>query len=949
MVDLRARLQAALSERYTIERELGRGGMATVFLARDLKHERAVAIKVLHPELASAIGVDRFLREIKLAARLQHPNILPLHDSGEVNGLLFYAMPFVDGESLRDRLAREQHLGLDESLKIAREAADALEYAHRHDVVHRDIKPENILLSAGQAVVADFGIARAIDSSAADKLTQTGIVVGTPAYMSPEQAAGEQRLDGRSDIYSLGCVVYEMLAGHPPFFGATAREVLARHTLDPVPSLRTARPTVPASVERSILIALAKSPADRFARAAEFAAALAARPSDSSVRRGDRRAWPIAATIAVAIAGALLWSRSTTRPPLDPDLVAVAPFTVFNEQYDLWREGLVDLLSSGLDGAGPLRTVSPTVVVRGWSGHADATSAAALGRRTGARFAVYGRVVPAGQDSVRLTASLLDVATGQARAEVEVRDLGERLDRVADSLVVGLLRELGRARPTRAQFASLGTTSLPALKAFLQAEQFYRLTLSDSALAYVNRAITLDRQFAVAWRRLSTVSRWLGSDSLADVYAQRAASLNHGLAPRDSILIFGDSLFRALERPVGRVERPVRIRLISTLEAASRRYSTDPEVWYSLADAGLHFPVLGRTTSDNLLATFQRAISLDSTFGPPYIHAAEIALGLGRTDEAQRYLATHLRLKPVSTDAAGRGVQLAAQLVDAGGAGSDFEARADTLPTDMLLNAFSVIARWTDSAETTVRLARILFKREGSSSPYFFALPGVLAYRGHLREAYTMGGAKRAATFALFGGVPPESLETLYGRTLRRRLEFNAYEGLTPALYLLPRWSADRDTAALRLLAQRHDSVARNDTMVEARLWGQYGTRAAAAYLALARGDTALALQRFTALPDSVCLCVADRILTSQLLAARGLHQDASRALELGQPQVWYSPLAGLWYLERARVAEQLGQRENAIDFYQFVRNVWRHADPELQPFVAEAHAALTRLGREPR
>src|SRR2546422_3831970 len=248
--------------------------MATVYLARDLKHDRRVALKVLHSELAATVGPERFQREIKLAARLQHPHILTVLDSGEAAGQLWYTMPFVEGESLRSRLQRERQLPLDDALRITREVADALGYAHSHDVVHRDVKPENILLSGGHAVVVDFGIGRAITAAGGDRLTESGISVGTPAYMSPEQATGDTQLDGRSDLYSLACVLYEMLAGHPPFLGTSAREVLARHTLDPVPSLRTARRTVTGAVEAAIRPALAKAPADRFATAAAFAVAL---------------------------------------------------------------------------------------------------------------------------------------------------------------------------------------------------------------------------------------------------------------------------------------------------------------------------------------------------------------------------------------------------------------------------------------------------------------------------------------------------------------------------------------------------------------------------------------------------------------------------------------------------------------------------------------------------
>ncbi|MFQ5792620.1 MAG: serine/threonine-protein kinase, partial [Acidobacteriota bacterium] len=266
MPDTFDRLKAALAGRYAIEREVGAGGMATVYLAEDLKHHRKVAVKVLHPELAATVGPGRFVREIEIAAKLTHPNVLMLIDSGEADGFLYYVMPFVEGESLRERLHREGPLLLDEVVRITREVGDALDDAHAHDVIHRDIKPENILLEAGHAVIADFGIARAVTQAEGEGLTETGLSVGTPAYMSPEQATGT-RLDRRSDLYALGCVVYEMLGGEPPFTGTTPQAIMARHAVDPVPSLRTLRATVSEAVEQVVEKSLAKVPADRFATA----------------------------------------------------------------------------------------------------------------------------------------------------------------------------------------------------------------------------------------------------------------------------------------------------------------------------------------------------------------------------------------------------------------------------------------------------------------------------------------------------------------------------------------------------------------------------------------------------------------------------------------------------------------------------------------------------------
>ncbi|NIO31919.1 MAG: protein kinase, partial [Gemmatimonadetes bacterium] len=268
------RLRSALGDRYRVEDEIGHGGMATVYLAQDLKHERRVAIKVLRPDLASMLGPERFLREIQIEAGLQHINILPIYDSGEADGFLYYVMPYVEGESLRARIEREKQLPLDDALQITREIAEALSYAHDHGIVHRDIKPENILLSGGHAVLADFGIARAIGVAGGQRVTESGHAVGTPHYMSPEQAGGEAELDGRSDLYSLGCVLYEMLAGEPPFTGRTARAVIARHMAESPPPLLVVRPSVPPRVGEAIEKALAKTPADRFATAADFVTTL---------------------------------------------------------------------------------------------------------------------------------------------------------------------------------------------------------------------------------------------------------------------------------------------------------------------------------------------------------------------------------------------------------------------------------------------------------------------------------------------------------------------------------------------------------------------------------------------------------------------------------------------------------------------------------------------------
>src|SRR5437016_3880345 len=334
------RLQVALAERYTINRELGRGGMATVYLAEDLKHRRLVALKVLSPDLGAALGKDRFLREIDIAARLTHPHILPLHDSGEADGLLYYVMPYVEGQSLRGRLVRERQLPLEDALHITRQVADALCYAHSRDVVHRDIKPENILFQSGHAVVSDFGIARAIGVAGGGSVTGTGIAVGTPGYMSPEQTRGIAQLDGRSDLYSLGCVLYEMLAGDPPFTGWSAQAILARQEFEPVPRLRTVRDTVPDWVEQAVTRALAKAPADRFRTAAGFIAAL-------TQPRTITGAEPAAALV---------------QPSAAANSIAVLPFLNMSAdpENEYFSDGMTEEIVHALSAVGSLRVASRT-------------------------------------------------------------------------------------------------------------------------------------------------------------------------------------------------------------------------------------------------------------------------------------------------------------------------------------------------------------------------------------------------------------------------------------------------------------------------------------------------------------------------------------------------------------------------------------------------------------
>jgi serine/threonine-protein kinase len=486
MVHRLAQLSDALQGRYTIERELGRGGMATVYLARDVKLHRRVALKLLHPDLGATLGPERFLREIDIASRLTHPHILALHDAGEADGRLFYAMPYVEGESLRQRLEREQQLPIAEAITIVRSVASALTYAHHAGVIHRDIKPENILLAreaedgVPHPLVADFGIARALDAAGGERLTETGLALGTPAYMSPEQAASG-RLDGRSDIYALGCVAYEMLAGQPPFAGPTAQAILARHSVDPVPSLRTVRATIPPTVEAAIERALAKVPADRFTTADQFAQALTAPEVRKSrflralrVHRTRLVLGVAAGTLAAGTAAVMLPGSSPAVVPLAAT-IAVLPFSGGGDTA-LARLGrdLAVRISASLDGIGEIETADRLRVAQEASDRRALSldGAAALARRLGASSLLRGTLVRVG-DQVRLDLGLYGTEGLAPLAEgITVTAHRDSIGTLTDSASWALLRQVWqRGEPPSPSLAAVTTRSLPALRTFLNGER----------------------------------------------------------------------------------------------------------------------------------------------------------------------------------------------------------------------------------------------------------------------------------------------------------------------------------------------------------------------------------------------------------------------------------------------------------------------------------------------
>ncbi|MGH9258895.1 MAG: protein kinase domain-containing protein, partial [Acidimicrobiales bacterium] len=473
------RLTAALAARYAIQRELGRGGMATVYLADDLKHHRQVAVKVLRPELASALGPDRFLREIEIAARLNHPHILALYDSGEADGFLFYVMPFVKGESLRQRLKRDTELPIEEALGITRQVATALDHAHAQGLIHRDIKPENVLLHEGEAMVTDFGIALAVSAAAGERLTGTGLVVGTPEYMSPEQATGERALDASSDTYSLGCVLYEMLAGEPPYTGPSARAVIAKRLTDPVPAVRRLRDGVPAHVEHAITQALAKVPADRFATTLAFADALT-RPAGV---------------------------RATSRA------VAVLPFLNLSADPDneYFADGITEDVIAQLSKIRALKVISRTSVMPFKKRNQSLREIAA---RLAVGTLLEGSVRRVG-DRVRIVAQLIDAETDQhlwaETYDRQLTDLFVIQTDVALHIAAALKAELSPDEQTRIHREP--TRDLEAYRLYLQGRHaFSRYTAEGihAGMEYFQQAIARDPDYALAHAAIGQAYAHLG-------------------------------------------------------------------------------------------------------------------------------------------------------------------------------------------------------------------------------------------------------------------------------------------------------------------------------------------------------------------------------------------------------------------------------------------------------
>ena len=618
-------IRDAFSNTYSIDRELGRGGMATVYLAQDSKHERLVALKVLHPDLAASLGPDRFLREIKLAARLNHPHILPLHDSGETSGFLYYVMPYVEGESLRERLDRDHQLPIDEAVHHTRAIASALDYAHRQGIVHRDIKPENVMLYEGEAMVMDFGIAKAVSSAGSDTITQTGMMIGTPAYVSPEQAAGEPDLDGRSDQYSLGCVLYEMLSGERPFTGPTPQAVMTKRFTESVPSVRSVRSSVPEPVAKALSRAMSVESGARFKTAAQFAQALA---SGSVTTPTDTTTLPQQAV-------------SSAKS------VAVLPFANMSTdaENEYFADGMAEEIINALSKIQSLRVASRTVSFALKGKNEDLAD---VGKKLHVSTVLDGSVRRMG-NRLRITAQLVNVADGyqlwSERYDREMEDVFAIQDDISQAIVKALRVILTEGE--KKQIEKARAVNVQAYDYYLRGRQYFH-QLRRKSLEYAkqmfNKATEIDPEYARAYAGVSDCYSQLYTyfDARefnlrqADVASLKAMELEPELAEAHLSRGLVNSLFKRFDDAEREFETAIKL---------------DPKLFDALYWYGRSRLAQGKYEEATKL--FERAAMLRPEDYQPPGFLGQAFIALGRREEAAasykrqvKLIDQHLELNP---------------------------------------------------------------------------------------------------------------------------------------------------------------------------------------------------------------------------------------------------------------------------------------------------------------
>jgi hypothetical protein len=976
----RERVTAALADRYRVEREIGVGGMATVYLAHELATGHRVAIKVLRSDLVAMLGTERFLREVQIASQLDHPHVVGFLDSGTVpaasgesQGTLYYVMPYIDGGSLRDRMTQEQQLPLDVTLDIASQVAEVLDYANGRGLVHRDIKPENILLSGSQVFVTDFGIARAIDTAGGARLTETGLTLGTPAYMSPEQSLSET-VDARTDVYALGCVVYEMLVGEPPYTGPTAQAIIARRLSEQLPSLRVVRDALPRSVESAVHRALARTPADRYATAGEFVTALKA-PSPAAAVPSRR---PVGALAAAALAVALVagWYLRRSAPVDSARVIAILPFASAPETDTALQQlgrALVSTLGADLGQVSGIRTVNVDKTMGTSSDAALAAygpAAIALGRRAGAHSVLFGNLRGMGQGKVQIDLRLLAAdSSSDTLAVASATGSVDSISALTDSLTLRVLRQVWRhGTAPSASLASITTGSIPALTAFLQGE---RLALAgrwaDAALSY-DAAFRLDTTFWLAAWRHNEAQSWIpGEPDLDDTLQHKVEAHRASFGERDRLLIGGEAT-SATEPYAAHLER---------FRDISQHFATDWAAIWPYADHLVHGgPLIGRTGAE-MRAALERTVALNPklTNAWEHLYFASVGRDSAVTDQSLRALiALGDTIPPFGTSpilarlaattdgdppqvAFDSAATLVRRSVQKGLAFSGLLLLAGGYPGRQLTLARMMLHDAPRDSATLVAIWQSMAVAWGGRGVWDSALVAADRVAAFSAGAMPIEAYRYAVIGAWLGGLPVQIAVARHETVVRYLASHTDDPGSKRARARLIWCDAllailQSDTAALatqRKALQALDdhssaAVATDRTFAAFQLLLRNKKNAAADSLAaIDLGATETDLLQREPLARAVGHLTGAQLALQLRDTVRALRLLTWPEADIGDPvtSAWFAPASELWI---ARIADAQHRKADAIYHYRQFLQRYDVATPATRPLIEEARRALTRL-----